>query len=72
MFQPISIRHSRGLLGQRPRGSVLTVRPGRHSVFRGRATRLIDPQHHVYILAMMKRLMGYIGNALAAHETSAE
>src|SRR5215217_8462103 len=29
------------------------------------ATHLIDPQHHLSILAMMKRLIGYIRNSLA-------
>ena len=65
MFQPISIRHSRRLFGQRPRASVLTVWAGRHSVFRVRVTRLIDLDLQATILAIMKRLIHYIGNALA-------
>src|SRR4051812_34318549 len=65
MFQPISIRHSRRLFGQRPRASVLTVWPGRHSVFRVRVTRLIDLDLQATILAIMKRLIGYIRNSLA-------
>ena len=33
--------------------------------FKDRATHLIDPQLHLSILAMMKRLIGYIRNSLA-------